>query len=980
MWKFVSSRVGFALLGFVLAGPVIVHGEQPHWIWGEERSGAGESFARKFTLDDSVHVASLKFAADFCSATVEINGATVLRVDPFSPTHELEATRYLRRGANELRIEARGGNGPAAIALSLTMLHPEGRRTTIVTDKSWTLGSKDRRSEVADLGRVRPELWGIGRRAATVSPLENYEQWQQTKSNAPARQPKLWTAPGFEITTLRVARPDEGSWISLAFDPQGRATISREDRGLIRMTLADDRRSVARAETIDVDLKEVRGLLYAYDWLYANANGSKGMYRLRLADDGRAENVELLREFPGDAGHGRNDLTLGLDGLIYSIHGDAVATPTDHVIDRTSPLRESRRNSPRKEGYVIRTDRDGKHWDVVCTGLRNPYGIAFNAAGDLFTYDADNEFDMGTPWYRPTRMVQLMSGADYGYRVAKGYWPPEYPDHPDNGLPTIDVGRGSPTALMSGAGLKFPAPYRQALLILDWTYGRVLAMHLAPRGAGSRASLELFLQGQPLNVTDLAAGPDGALYLITGGRKTQSTLYRVAYVGKAAESAKESLHECQATEYSQQQRALRTQLEAFHGQLNSEAVQQAWPHLSSDDPAVQHAARIAVEQQPRDQWQTRALASKDHREQLSAWMAVARTGDPQLSAKLVALLVQMPSEQLDLGRQFAIMHLYRLCWQQAPEAVQARRADIVKQLASLWPNEERQGVSISPYGSSVELRRDLALLLSTIGDPEIIERASPLLASARQEDRLQGLLILRDRREGWSDTQRRGYFSALRDGAKFVGGQGMPSFLDRLRTDALATLTEEQQATLADVLAPAATAAEEPLPPPRPVVRKWTIEQLTSLATDEAIPGDPARGAAIFRDAFCNRCHRSGIVGPAVGPDLTFVARRFSRRDMLESILTPSRVVAENYRNMQVITTTGKTYVGRLLTEGDFRSEKLRMNVDPLRPGEIIEIDKKEIEESLETVTSPMPEGLLDSFTQEEIAALLAFLEQAAVK
>ena len=99
---------------------------------------------------------------------------------------------------------------------------------------------------------------------------------------------------------------------------------------------------------------------------------------------------------------------------------------------------------------------------------------------------------------------------------------------------------------------------------------------------------------------------------------------------------------------------------------------------------------------------------------------------------------------------------------------------------------------------------------------------------------------------------------------------------------------------------------------------------------------------------------------------------------MLESILTPSRVVAENYRNLQIVTTTGKTYVGRLLTEGDFRSEKLRMNVAPLRPGNFIEIDKKEIETSQETVTSPMPEGLLDSFTTAEIAALLAFLEQAA--
>ena len=69
------------------------------------------------------------------------------------------------------------------------------------------------------------------------------------------------------------------------------------------------------------------------------------------------------------------------------------------------------------------------------------------------------------------------------------------------------------------------------LFILDWTYGRILAVHLLPRGAGYRAAAETFLKGRPLNVTDLAVGPDGALYLVTGGRKTQSALYRIAYTG-----------------------------------------------------------------------------------------------------------------------------------------------------------------------------------------------------------------------------------------------------------------------------------------------------------------------------------------------------------------------------------------------------------------------------------------------------------------
>ena len=171
---------------------------------------------------------------------------------------------------------------------------------------------------------------------------------------------------------------------------------------------------------------------------------------------------------------------------------------------------------------MIRTDPDGKQWEVFCSGLRNPFGLAVNPEGDWFTYDADAEFDMGTPWYRPTRVVQLLSGADYGWRAVTGKWPPYFIDHPDNAMPTLDIGKGSPTSVLFATDAKFPEPYRRSLLILDWTYGRILAVHMSPRGAGYRASAETFLQGRPLNVTDLAIGPDGALYIVTGGRKTQS--------------------------------------------------------------------------------------------------------------------------------------------------------------------------------------------------------------------------------------------------------------------------------------------------------------------------------------------------------------------------------------------------------------------------------------------------------------------------
>src|SRR6185369_4194342 len=110
----------------------------------------------------------------------------------------------------------------------------------------------------------------------------------------------------------------------------------------------------------------------------------------------------------------------------------------------------------------------------------------------------------------------------------------------------------SPTAVEFGTKSHFPPRYRSALFVLDWAYGRILAVHLTPRGASYQASAETFLRGQPLNVTDVEFGADGAMYFITGGRGTQSALYRVTYQGPLPESVPPSAQE-RATEADAQQ-------------------------------------------------------------------------------------------------------------------------------------------------------------------------------------------------------------------------------------------------------------------------------------------------------------------------------------------------------------------------------------------------------------------------------------------
>ena len=140
------------------------------------------------------------------------------------------------------------------------------------------------------------------------------------------------------------------------------------------------------------------------------------------------------------------------------------------------------------------------------------------------------EWDIGAPWYRPTRVNHVISGAEYGFRNGSGKWPEFFIDSFGT---VVDIGPGSPTGVTFGYGAKFPAKYQDAFFINDWSFGKIRAVHLTPAGASYTGEVEDFVSGQPVPVTDVVVSPhDGAMYFAVGGRNTQSALYRVTYVGR----------------------------------------------------------------------------------------------------------------------------------------------------------------------------------------------------------------------------------------------------------------------------------------------------------------------------------------------------------------------------------------------------------------------------------------------------------------
>ena len=865
------------------------------WMWGAggRMAPARVEMSKGFELDPlpdgDVH---LRVMADFCAVEVILNGRQVVSLEPYDPLVRVPVKRWLRVGGNQIRVRLRGVEGPSAVALDL--IDRRGR-TLLASGAGWEGGVA-----IAPLGVLRLGGESLG----SIGALDEYNQWKEAKGDGQKEATFAPLPEGFELESLRAARPDEGSWISMVFDRAGRLIISKEKRGLLRFDLAS-----GEMVTVEDSLLEVRGMVFAHGALYANANNSKGLYRLRdSAGDGRFDQVELLMKTDGGVGHGRNDLALGPDGWIYSIHGDSVKLPAG--LSRRMPAFGEH---GREQGYLIRCDADGEKRELVASGLRNPYGIAFNPDGEAFTYDADNEGDIGLPFYRPARVNHLVAGANYGWRQGGGQSWPVY--HPDSLPTTHDAGRGSPTAVEFGTASHFPPRYRRALFILDWAYGRIIALDVIPRGASYVCRSQTFLRGRPLNVTDLTFGPDGAMYFITGGRGTQSALYRIRYTGEPVAPRRPSAQELAREEFSRSARALRRELERISGDGADAGIRLAELHRSNPDPWIRHAALVAL----------------------------ARTGQLPPAGE---------GEFGDLSRYEKLRRLHE---------IEAGRGDLAG-LAGDFPDGDPA------------VDRELSRMLVASGDATVVGKALAKLASSdSQFERLHYLDALADAKSGWSIDGRRAFFEAIRHPDYFRGDRNLPGYLKSIRTRAVATLDGSEREALGGLIKPAESAPA--LPQAREVVRRWTVEDLAGDPPD-GYRYDPRRGREVFVQAACSRCHQAAGIGTAVGPNLSTVAGRFGRRDLIEAIVDPSRAMAEIFRNLIIKKRDGSTVVGRVVRD-DFRASTISISPNPFAPTELTVVKKGEIVSSEPSPVSPMPPGLLDGFTEEEINHLLDFLQGA---
>jgi putative membrane-bound dehydrogenase-like protein len=160
-----------------------------------------------------------------------------------------------------------------------------------------------------------------------------------------------------------------------------------------------------------------------------------------------------------------------------------------------------------------------------------------------------------------------------------------------------------------------------------------------------------------------------------------------------------------------------------------------------------------------------------------------------------------------------------------------------------------------------------------------------------------------------------------------------------------------------------------------PAAGKLNPKALPPVAEIARRAGDAARGKAVWDaslagQAQCAKCHMVRGVGGQVGPDLSMIGKKGGRENILESILQPSKAIADQYVQHAVTTTSEVTISGLLVGETADAITLRDAN------GKDTTVPRKEVAGEVRKLkVSIMPEDIVAALTEDELVDLAAYLE-----
>ncbi len=1048
-----KSRLDPALFPFLVAAFTAISmttgqaapAPTPQWIWTKSASDQQVVYFRKsFELAAQPKAAKLFTTCDN-KAQIWINGQDAGTSPDWMYPIEKDVAKLLKKGRNVIAVRGQNASGAAAFVCRLEISAGKDATTWLVSDTSWKLADKvsdnwrmaafddSKWSAPSIKGKLGDGPWGI--------PGKSGGGGGRKSGGSPLDPKDIEILAGFKAELLyTVPKDEQGSWVALTKDNKGRLIASDQGgKGLFRISVSGSAEPKVKVEKLPVDLSGAQGMVWAFDSLYVHVSG-RGLYRVTDTNgDDQLDKVEQLPGANGGGEHGNHAVILTEDKkALYVDAGNHTNLPEtqgsralrnwneDLLLPRQWDARGHARGRLAPGGWVCRVTPDGKSYEIYSVGYRNQYDIALNRFGDMFTYDADMEWDLGMPWYRPTRICHVVSGSDFGWRSGSGKWPTYYEDSLP---PLVDIGPGSPTGFASGLGAEFPAKYQDALYALDWTYGTIYAIHLEPNGAGYKGRREDFLSGIPLPVTDAIIGDDGAFYFAVGGRGAQSALYRVTYVGKES-TVPVTAPVTFAPDKHAEARALRRKLESYHGKQSNNALDFAWKHLGSEDRFIRHAARVAVEHQRLSEILAKLSRTDDPQALITGTIAAARTyradhQDPiimshkpkgstewiktriagatartgkdaaaipeepgKLTSILTGPLLKLDAAKLSRTQKLGLLRAYALIAIRTGKPEASLSEKIIAQISPLFPNKDgdvnTEIVRLFVYFNVPDVVEKTLTLIENRGEPEmpdwnrLIERnrgyggaIQNIYDNPPPVREINYAFMLRNLKGGWTVEQRRRYFAFLNDVAKkHQGGASFSGFLTNLRDEALGNCSNDERAKLADLTGesfnPVPTFA---IRPPKGPAREWTLDQ-ARRAAGGFNKASFEKGRSLFHGLACANCHRFAGLGGDVGPDLTSVKNKFDAGYVVESILDPGKVISDQYGSSEVELRDGRKLVGLVVEKTGGALEVYPAEAD----SKAIAVKRADVLGIRPVATSQMPAGLLNLCNPDEVRDLIAYI------
>ncbi|MDB4646516.1 c-type cytochrome [Akkermansiaceae bacterium] len=960
----------------------------PMWIWKAGTIASEEAnFKTTLTLKAKPAKAPLIITCDN-SFKLSINGKKVTASKNWETPVRMDVAKFLQAGKNYVLVEADNEGSMAGFIMSL-----KAGKQKLVTNKSWMAQSHEGEwHQAVELKKYGAEPWGnVFNQAAGPGQIAK-------ATNSPKSIP-VTTLPGFKAEKIYdVNKASQGSWVGMTVDPKGRLITTDQYGGIYRVTLNPK----VSVERLKVNVSGGHGALYAFDSLYIMVGeGKRGLYRLRDTNgDDQYDKEEYLIPLKAGGEHGSHSLVLSPDKKsIYMVGGNntdmppsvtsyrmAKAWKEDHILPRMPDGRGHNNGRMAPGGFIMKVSPDGKTQEMICHGFRNEFDAAFNLDGELFAFDADMEYDIGAPWYRPTRVNHVVSGVDWGWRHGTGKWPNYYTDT----LPaTIDIGPGSPTGVSNGLGARFPAKYQKAIYINDWTYGTMYAIHLEQDGASYKATKEEFVSGKPLPLTDVTIHPDGDMYFMVGGRRTTSALYKLTYVGdESTARVKAGAVDTDLT--------LRRKIETLHENgVGEEAIAKALPYLKHQDRFIRYAARVALEKQPATKWQQHLTKEKSPWGVIELSTALARMGTKDQQPKILAALNQLDFKNMEAKQFLAALRAYQLAFTRLDKPSSGDAASVIGALNGLYPHEDnfvnRELSQILLYlnapgavSKTVQLVLNATDIQEKILDDKVLQRNDNYAKAAQRTEQFRPnvqqfalAFSLRSIKEGWSAADHASYFSWFPRAKTWQGGNSYGAFIENSRKQALANVTNEAARKKYEAASAKSMMPARAIQTPKGPGRSWTVQSAVSAVEGNMKGRNFARGENLFHATACASCHRFAGEGMGIGPDLTGSANRYALRDMMENIVEPSKVISDQYISTGFAMKDGSTVIGRIAKEKD---GMLHLMTNPFSADSNVQIKAADVKSRKPHEVSHMPPSLINGLNSDELSDLIAYIFSAGDK